>query len=361
MNFAFNETQRMLSESIARYLAREKPRGGFQQDQWKHFADMGLLGLTVSEDFGGMGGSPIDVAAVMEQLGRGAGCAPYVFGGVMASALLEFGNETQRHRWLSALATGEELFACAMHENKARHDLLPMTTSAEGQGPGFVLNGTKSNVWHAEHASKVIIAAQHQGGLTLFVLPTSTPGLQWHHFPTVDGGSASELRLEGVQAGPEHLLGKAGQAHDAIRLAERRATAALAAESVGLMAVMHESTVDYSRQRQQFGQAIGGFQALQHRMVDMLIELEQARSLAWYAAASFDSHDDRVQQRAVSAAKARAGRAGRLVAHEAIQLHGGMGMTEELALARYVRRQLAIEQSLGDTAFHTACFSQIDP
>ncbi|MES1264964.1 MAG: acyl-CoA dehydrogenase, partial [Variovorax sp.] len=179
-------------------------------------------------------------------------------------------------------------------------------------------------------------------------------------FRTVDGGSAAELRLDAVRATPEQLLGPAGQAHAAIRAAERRATAALAAESVGLLAVMHEMTLDYSRQRRQFGQAIGSFQALQHRMVDMLIELEQTRSLAWYAAASLDSPSEPTQQRAVSAAKARAGQAGRLMTQEAIQIHGGMGMTEELPLSRYVRRQLAIEQSLGDTAFHVRRFSRTE-
>ena len=163
-----------------------------------------------------------------------------------------------------------------------------------------------------------------------------------------------------MRATPDQLLGHAGQAHAPIRAAERRATAAQVAESVGLLAVVHEMTVDYARQRKQFGQAIGNLQALQHRMVDMLIELEQTRSLAWYAAASLDSPSEARQQRAVSAAKARAGQAGRLMTQDAIQLHGGMGMTEELPLSRYVRRQLAIEQSLDDTAFHVQLFSRTE-
>ncbi|MGH8784476.1 MAG: acyl-CoA dehydrogenase family protein [Cupriavidus necator] len=368
MDFSLNETQQMLSDSIARYVTREHADApAFAPQHWAQFAEMGLLGLTVPERLGGSGGSAVDVACVMEQLGRGCVRTPYAFGAVYAGSLLaDAGSESQQDSWLAPLASGESMFACAVHEIEARHDLLPLTTRAARKGDAFVLDGHKSNVWYAEHTSHVIVAARTAGaptdeqGISLFVLPADAPGLRWRHFPTVDGGCASELMLEQAVAAADQALGPIGGAHTALRMAERRATAALAAESVGLAAVMLDMTIEYARTRKQFGQAIGGFQALQHRMVDMLIEVEQARSLAWFAAASFDAPDVAAQDRAVSAAKARAGIAGRKVGQDAIQMHGGMGMTDELALSRYFKRQMAIEQSLGDTAFHVERFSRFE-
>lgn len=360
MNFALNETQRMLSDSLARYLEREASASGHLASQWSQFAELGVLGLTVPECHGGMGAGAVDTAVVMEQLGRAAACSPYAHAVVLAGTLLEAGSQEQQAHWLGRLASGEELFACALYEANARHELLPLASRAVREGDSFTLSGAKSGIWHAEHATQVIVAAEHEGSLALFVLPTDAPGLQWHHFPTVDGGSASELQLDKVRATAAQRLGTGETALPAVRLAERRATAALAAEAVGLMAVVLDSTRDYLRQRQQFGQAIGNFQALQHRVVDMLIELEQARSLTWYAAASLEASPEPVQHRSVSAAKARAGIAGRQLSQEAIQLHGGMGMTEELPLSRYVKRLLAIEHSMGDTAFHIERFSKAD-
>lgn len=360
MNFALNETQRMLSDSVARYLEHEASASGYLASQWSQFAELGVLGLTVAEHHGGMGATAVDTAIVMEQLGRAAASSPYAYAVVLAATLLTAGSPSQQDHWLGRLASGEEFFTCALYETHARHELLPLATKAERGGDGLVLNGAKSNVWHAEQATQVIVAAQYEGSPALFVLPTDTAGLQWHHFPTVDGGSAAELRLDKVRVTAEQRLEAGGTPLPVIRLAERRATAALAAEAVGLMSAILDSTRDYLRQRQQFGQAIGSFQALQHRMVDMLIELEQARSLAWYAAATLDSASDAAQQRAVSAAKARTGRAARLLSQESIQLHGGMGMTEELPLSRYVKRLLAIEHSLGDTAFHLERFSKTE-
>lgn len=365
MDFSLNETQQMLSDSIARYTARELAQAsGFVPAHWEQLAEMGVLGLSVPESLGGLGGNAVDVACVMEQLGRGCARTPYPFSAVYAGTLLvEAGNNVQHEHWLDAFAAGESRFACAVSEIGARHDLLPLTTRAEPSDGGFVLNGHKSNIWYGEHASHVIVAARTQGapddetGLSLFVLPTDAPGLRWRHFPTVDGGSASDLILENATVTQDQLLGPPGEAYAVIRNAERRATAALVAEGVGLAARMLDMTIEYVRNRKQFDQAIGGFQALQHRMVDMLIEVEQARSLSWFAAASFDGSNV-AQDRAVSAAKARIGIAGRKVGQEAIQLHGGIGMTDELPLSRYFKRLLAIEQSLGDTAFHVARFSR---
>lgn len=368
MDFSLNEMQQMLSDSIARYVSREGASArDFSPARWKQFAAMGLLGLTVSESLGGSGGSAVDAACVMEQLGRGCVRTPYAFSAVYASSLLgDLGDAAQQDRWLTALTSGEAMFACAVYEVEARHDLLPLAARAERQGDGFVLSGHKSNVWYAQHASHVIVAARTEGvagdaqGLSLFVLPTDAPQLVWRHFPTVDGGCASELTLNKVVATAAQVLGPVGDAHAALSTAERRTTAALAAESVGLSTVMLDMTVEYARTRQQFGQAIGASQALQHRMVDMLIEVEQARSLAWFAATSVDEGDAVAQTRAVSAAKARTGAAGSRVGKDAIQLHGGMGMTDELLLSQYVKRQMAVEQTLGDTAFHVERFARID-
>lgn len=368
MDFSLNETQQMLSDSIARYTVRELAQAsGFVPAHWEQLAEMGLLSLSVPESLGGLGGNAVDVACVMEQLGRGCARTPYPFSAVYAGTLLiEAGNDVQHEHLLGAFAAGDTMFACAVYETEARHDLLPLSTRAEPCDGGFVLNGHKSNIWYGEHASHVIVAARTQGapddetGLSLFVLPTDAPGLCWRHFPTVDGGSASELVLENAAVTLDQLLGPSGEAYVVIRNAERRATASLVAEGVGLAAKMLDMTIEYVRTRKQFNQVIGGFQALQHRMVDMLIEVEQARSLSWYAAASFEATDVLAQDRAVSAAKARVGIAGRKVGQEAIQLHGGIGMTDELPLSRYFKRLLAIEQSLGDTAFHVARFSRFE-
>jgi len=360
MNFALNETQRMLSDTVARYLAREVHQEGFQPAHWEKISELGLLGLSISERYGGLGGSAADVAVVMEELGRGGATTPYAYSVVLAAALLQAGSDAQQERWLADLASGQEHFACALHDAGARHEVLPLSSSAVRRGDSFILSGSKSNVWYGELATQLIVAVQGEGGPMLFVLPADADGLIWKHFKTVDGGSASELRIVDVCVEADRLLGSSESALKAIGMAERRTTAALAAESVGLMTIMLQNTLDYARQRRQFGVVIGSFQALQHRMVDMLIELEQARSLAWYAAASFDSPSAAFQQRAVAAAKARSGRAGRKISQEAIQLHGGMGMAEEVPLARYVRRQLAIENSFGDTAFHVDQFSRIE-
>lgn len=367
MDFSLNETQQMLSDSVARYTVRELTQAdAFVPAQWEQLAEMGLLGLPLPESLGGLGGNAVDVACVMEQLGRGCARTPYPFSAVYAGTLLaEAGGNARNEHWLSAFSTGDSMFACAVCETDARHDLLPLATRAEPCDGGFLLNGHKSNIWYGEHASHVIVAARTQGapddetGLSLLVLPTDAPGLRWRHFPTVDGGSASELVLENAVATTDQLLGPFGEAYAVVRNAERRATASLVAEGVGLAARMLDMTVEYVRNRKQFDQAIGGFQALQHRLVDMLIEVEQARSLSWFAAAALDGSDAVAQDRAVSAAKARMGVAGRKVGQEAIQLHGGIGMTDELPLSRYFKRLLAIEQSLGDTAFHVDRFSRL--
>jgi alkylation response protein AidB-like acyl-CoA dehydrogenase len=374
MDFAFTEEQNMLGESLARFIEREygfeKRRTiqasgeGFSREVWAAFADMGLLGLPFAEEHGGFGGSAVDTLLVMQALGRGLVVEPYWATVVMAgSAIRIAGSAAQKAALLPAIAGGERIFAWAHGEPASRYDLAHVATRATPDGAGYVLDGAKAVVLFGAQADSLIVSARSAGaatdgeGISLFVVDRNTPGVTVRDYRTLDGLRAAEIKLTNVKLGADALLGVAGKAYAVIEEVRDLGLAALCAEGVGLMEALNAATLDYLKTRQQFGQPIGRFQALQHRAVDMMIHAEQSKSLAYLAAMRAAGGDAGARSHAVAAAKAYVGRAARRVAEEAIQLHGGMGVTDELAASHYAKRLVMLDFMQGDADHHLARFA----
>ena len=369
MDFSLSEEQRLLKETVDRLVrdqygfeARQKAAAseqGFSRDMWATFAELGLLAVPFPEDVGGLGGGGVDLMVVAEAFGRGLVVEPYLATVVLSGGLVELaGSDEQKAHLLGHIVAGEKLLAFAHSEPDGRYDLAHVGTRAEKVGDGWRLTGRKSVVIGGDAADTLIVSARTAGGtgdeagIGLFLVARDAVGLTVRGNPTIDGGHSAEVVLDGVAAEP---LGEPGTAYPAIEAAVARGIVALCAEAVGAMEVACETTLDYLKTRKQFGRAIGSFQALQHRMVDMRTELEQARSMAILAAAKLGS--DRVErERTVSAAKVTIGRAAHHVAEEAIQLHGGIAMTWEYALSHYAKRLVMIDHQLGDVDFHTERF-----
>ena len=378
MNFSFTEEQTMFADALEKFIQREygfeKRRAiqqspeGFSREVWAAFADMGLLGLPFDEEHGGFGGMPVDTLLVMQALGKGLVVEPYWATVVMAGGAIRLGGSAaQKEELLPAIAAGERIFAWAHGEPAARYDLAHVATSARPDGKGYVLDGAKAVVIYGAQADRLIVSARTAGGvrdpqgISLFIIDGKTPGVAVRDYRTLDGLRAAEVTLKGVKAGAEALLaapgGAPGGAHGLIEQVCDLGLAALCAEGVGLMESLNAVTLDYLKTRQQFGQPIGRFQALQHRAVDMMIHAEQSKSMAYLAAMRAASPDAGARQRAVSAAKAYIGRAARRVAEEAIQLHGGMGVTNELAASHYAKRLVMLDFMQGDADHHLARFA----
>jgi pimeloyl-CoA dehydrogenase small subunit len=369
MDFDLSDDQRMLQDSVQRLLAercgfeqrlahRAEPRG-YSGALWHHFAEMGLLALPFAPADGGLGGGPVDILLVMQALGRALALEPYLATVVLAGGLLrEAASAAQRGALVPAIAAGEITLAFAHAEAQSRYALADVTTTAHEQAGGWRLDGMKHGVWGGDSADRLIVSARAAGdardpdGVSLFIVDANATGVTRRGYRTQDHGRAADIRLEGVIVGPDDRLGPAGGALPAIERAVDVATAALCAEAVGVMERLHEITVEYLRVRKQFGVAIGSFQALQHRAVDMMVAIEQARSMALYAAMMCADPDADERTRAVSAAKVQIGRSARFVGQEAIQLHGGIGMTEECQAGHYFRRLTMIETQFGDTPHH---------
>lgn len=369
MDFSLSEEQRLLKETVDRLVrdqygfeTRQKAAAseeGFSRAMWATFAELGLLAVPFPEDVGGLGGGGVDLMVVAEAFGRGLVVEPYLATVVLGGGLVELaGSDDQKAGILGRVVAGETLLAFAHGEPQGRYDLADVATRAERRGDGWRLTGRKSVVISGDAADTLIVSARVSGnpgdadGIGLFLVSRGAAGLAVRGNPTIDGGRSAEVVLEAVTA---DALGEPGNAHPAIEAAVARGIVALAAEAVGAMEVACETTLDYLKTRKQFGRPIGSFQALQHRMVDMRTELEQARSMAILAAARLGA--DRVErERAASAAKVTIGRAGRHVAEEAIQLHGGIAMTWEYALAHYAKRLVMIDHLLGDVDHHTERF-----
>ncbi len=377
MNFEHTEDRRMLADSLNRFIAEQyafeardriaKSAHGFSPKIWQQFAELGVIGALFSEADGGFGSSDgigFDLAVVFESLGRGLVVEP-LLGAVMAGeAIAVAGNDAQKAR-LSDIIGGSTIAALAHDEPGTHYEMAQVQTRAEKMGEkgddGWLLNGAKAVVLQGEQADLFVVSARTSGavddeaGISLFLVPANTPGLTVQGYPLIDGGRAAELTLTGVKLGADALLGAEGQGHAALERAIGRGVLALCAESLGAMDVAKTATLEYLRTRKQFGTLIGSFQALQHRMADLLLEIEQARSAVINAAAAIDA--DRVtRERALSAAKVSIGRIGTLVAEESIQMHGGIGMTWELPLAHYAKRLVMIDHQLGDEDHHLQRF-----
>ena len=318
-----------------------------------------MTALPVPEQQGGFDGTAVDLFVVMRELGRGLVVEPY-FATVLGTRFLTLGGA--HAALLEQVAQGSLTLACALGERQARHDLRDIATRAQGTDGGWRLDGEKTAVVHGLAAGVLVVPARTGGGqcdeagITLFAVPADAPGVQLSGYRTLDGQRAATLRLDGVQLGQDALIGTPGAGWDILEAAADYGAGLLCAEALGAMEALFEATLDYLKTRQQFGVPIGKFQALQHRMADMYIHLEQARSMALLAAVTLDGVDTGERRRVVSAAKYRVGQAARFIGQQAVQLHGGMGVTDELAAAHYFKRLSMIELSLGDRDHHLARF-----
>lgn len=371
MDFTHTEERRLLAQSIARYAddhysiearhAAAAADDGFSRGQWKAFADLGLIGALISERSGGYGGAGLDIAVVFEELGRALVVEPFLANGVLAGGIVDATGNAAQRQLLSDVMAGDLLMAFAHGEPEGRYDLDEVYTRAEKDGDTWILSGAKSVVLNGDSAEKLIVSARVSGdprdeaGIALFLLDADAPGLIRRGSPTVDGGRSAEVTLQSVVATPADILGEPGSAYPVIEAVCARAIVALCAEALGAMETAKAMTIDYLKTRKQFGVPIGSFQALQHRVAELVIEMEQARSAMINATASLAG--ERVaRERAVSAAKHMIGRVGRLVAEETIQMHGGIGVTWEYPLGHYAKRLVMIDHQLGDTDHHLERF-----
>jgi alkylation response protein AidB-like acyl-CoA dehydrogenase len=368
MNFNYTEEQLALQDTLRRFIAKDyafehrralaKSADGFDRAAWKTFADFGILALPFPEDFGGLDGTAVDTMLVMEMLGRGLALEPYLSTVVLCGGMIrDVGSQAQKEALVPAIAGGEMMLALAHHEAGGRYALDRVATTATAKGNGWQLDGAKAVVLGAPSADKFLVSTRDGQGLSLFLVDAGAPGLTLRAYPTQDGARAADIKLAGVQVGPDALVGAAGDALVSIERGIDYANAALCAEAVGIMSALNEITLEYLKTRKQFGQPIGKFQALQHRMADMVIATEQARSMATLAAVRADSADAAERSRAVAAAKAYVTQSARLVGQQAVQLHGGMGVVDELNVGHYFKRLTMIGLTFGDADYHLGRFS----
>lgn len=371
MDFNLSKEQELLRDGLVKFLSTrydlEKSRAaaktgpGWQPDIWRGFADeLGILGAALPEDLGGIGGGPVEIMVIAEALGHALAVEPYVDTAVVAGGLLRRAGGEVATALLEKVVAGTAIVALAASEPASGEHWQDVSTVAERDGDGWVLRGSKIVAMSAPLATHVLITARTPGGISLFVTETDTgaPGIEAHHYRTVDDRRASDLVFDGLRLPGDALLGKEGQAWASLAKARDEGAAAVCAEAVGCMRKVLADTVEYCKQRQQFGQPIGSFQVLQHRMVDMYMELEQSVAAVYLAVLNLDA-EPTVRARAVSAAKATVGRAARFVGQQAVQLHGGMGMTEELAIGHYFKRLTAIQYEFGSTDYHVTRYAEL--
>ncbi|MFM0646730.1 acyl-CoA dehydrogenase [Paraburkholderia bryophila] len=367
MDFNFNDEQQQFADALRRYLdksygfeARQaivRSEAGISDTHWAAFTELGLTALPVPEAQGGFNGGPIDMLVVMQELGRALVVEPYWATAVGIEALRLAGSgRGEDTSLLERAAQGEIKLSVAFHEPHARYDLFDVATTASGSGEQPTLTGTKSVVLHGAQAHYWIVPARLNGEIALFIVAREAAGVKLTDYRTIDGQRAATLEFNGTPA--RRLEGKHAGAAALEHIADY-GTVLLCAEAIGALDALNLATVDYTKTRQQFGQPIARFQALQHRMVEMLIHAEQARSVTYLAAMRYTSEDPDERRRAVSAAKARVGQAARFVGQQAVQLHGGMGVTNEVAAAHLFKRLAIIETTLGDVDHHLARFAAL--
>ena len=369
MDFELSEEQRLLQDGLARLMAdrydfeaRRKHMAqpdGWSREQWGRYAEMGLLGLPFSEEDGGFGGGAVETMIVMEQFGRALALEPYFATVVLGGGFLRLGGSAaQRAELIPAIVEGGLLLAFAQAERQSRYELADVATTARRDGDGWVIDGAKRAVLHGDCADKLIVSARVDGGqrdrvgIGLFIVDASAPGVTRRGYVTQDRLRAADVGFDKVRVGSEAVIGEPGGALPLIEQVVDIATAALCAEAVGAMVKAHEVTVDYLKVRHQFGKPIGSFQALQHRAVDMLVHIEKARSLTMYGMMMSEEPDALARRRAVSANKIQVGRSGKHVGGEAVQMHGGIGMTDEYLIGHYYRRLTVIDLLFGDSNHH---------
>jgi alkylation response protein AidB-like acyl-CoA dehydrogenase len=370
MDFNFTQEQQQFSDALRRWVEKDyafeqrnkiiHSEQGVSDTAWATLAELGMMALPIPEEQGGFNGSAIDMMVVMQELGRGLVIEPY-FATMLGAQFLKLAGGQEA--LLEQVASGELKLAAALGEKQSRYELFDIATTAKKSGDGYVLNGTKAVVIHGAQAGRIIVSARTGGdqrdtnGISLFVVPTDAAGVSLRDYRTIDGQRAADITFANVQVPATALLGKEGAGWDILEAATDYGATLLCAEAVGAMEAINGATLEYLKTRQQFGVPIGKFQALQHRMAEMYMQMEQARSMATLAAVKVASADPQERRRNVSAAKARIGQAAKFIGQQAVQLHGGMGVTNELPAAHHFKRLTMIDVTLGDTDYHLARFA----
>ena len=367
MDFSFTEEQTLLRNSIGKYLAdnyafeswRRFTRSGEGRDpaHWRQFAELGLLAAPLPEAYGGLGGGAVDTMIVAREFGAALVVEPYIPTVLIAGGLIaRAGSEAQKQEWLGKIAAGDAIVAFAFAEPQGRYNLAALSTTAKKRGAGWVLEGHKAVVLGAPWADTLLVTARTAGsgrdanGISVFLVDKRSKGVVLRDFPTVDGSRASEITFEGVELPADAVIGSPDQGLPLIERAVDEAIVASCSDAVGAMSALTDATVAYSKTRKQFGQPIGKFQVLQHRMVDMFVQLEQSVSITLMATLKLGDDDGR--RRAASAAKVQVGKAAKFVGQQAIQIHGGMGMTDELAAGHYFKRLTLFDTLYGNIDHH---------
>lgn len=374
MNFELSDEQRLLQDSVARFVqdnyALEKriklvaTSQGFSSELWTTIAELGWLALPFDEADGGFGGGPIDTMVIMEQLGKGLVLEPFFANVVLGGGVLKrAANPQQKAELLPGFIDGTRQLTLAYAEEQARFDLHDVTTTARADGDAFVINGHKSMVANAATASQLIVSTRTSGGqvdengISLFLIDADAEGVSMENFPTVDGLRASEVTFTDVKVDAQNLLGELDQGFTTLNAVANDAILALCAEAVGAMEVLYKDTVTYTQEREQFGHPLADFQVLQHRMVEMFMEYEQCKSLLYRATLEAAQGDSATAQRSIHALKHLVGKTGIFIGENAVQTHGGMGMTEELKIGHYFKRLLIIDAQFGNADFHLQKFA----
>ncbi len=378
MNFKLSEEQAMLKESIARFVqdrydftarcAAATSEIGFSRENWATFAELGWLSIPFEEEHGGFGGSAVDTMVVMEELGSGLVVEPFVatvllFGGLLGKG----GSAEQKAANISAIIAGELQGAFAFLERQSRYELADIKTVAAGNGSGFTINGEKTVVFNGAAADKLIVSARTSGaqceqqGISLFLLDASAAGIEKTAYRLMDGQLVANITFNDVAVSADQLVGELDDGYRLITDVINEVIVAISAEAVGIMQKLNDTTVEYTKTREQFAVPIGSFQALQHRMVDMFMGCEQTRSLLYRAVCSMDdqSADAREIEKNILALKVMVGRIGKLIGGESIQLHGAMGVTDELDVGHYFKRLMMINTSFGDADYQQQKFSAL--
>ena len=375
MDFSFNEEQTLIQNQVEQFIQRDydwetrqslaESELGFSQENWKKFAELGWLGISLSEESGGFGGSAIETMIVMEEFGKGLVLEPFLETIVLGSSLIDLtGTTEQKKEVLSSVTEGNLQLALAFTEPQSRFNLSDITTEAKEDGKHYLLNGFKSVVMNGPSANQFIITARTANnqrdieGITLFLVDASSEGISTRDYKTVDGRRASELTLENVKVPADSILGPIDKGYEFLEKGVDIATLAICAEAVGIMEILYKTTVEYSKTREQFGQAIGKFQVLQHRMVDMFMEYEQSKSLL-YMATMKQVENAPDTKKAISGLKYQISKAGKFVGQESIQIHGGMGVTDELNVGHFFKRLTTIGTIFGNADFHLKRYSSV--